>query len=371
MPKTHKDSKHNQQYLIDLYNLLDMLKLANVNSNILLSLANYVVKKLALTKNIYVGNGVVAAIISCIYLIRYRHSRIQEKTLINNQIQIEQLQECDNHSQTQNATIIKYLNHKKVDSIQHRLISFIVNMGMFYVTSYEIIQAMALTFPSTAPYLIPISNFPVLIAILTAFHLSKHHIKNLYRQHTQEEQLRNVLKRMPEPISNSKKDKNNHTFLNKLKICLCIITAISIFTLLDINAKTNVILCVLAGLSFYLCYDFENLWQHVSPYNTGLISGISAICTLFKFIQLHPTLFIRQTQKNNHTHIIQYISVSIYTTFAFLFGLNTFTNEKRKQTTKKILTSLESTELRARRILQKTTPAPHPEKIEAQQNRLL
>ena len=54
MPRPHSESKSKQQYLLDIFNLLDVLKLANINSSILLSFANYLIKKLAITKSIYV-----------------------------------------------------------------------------------------------------------------------------------------------------------------------------------------------------------------------------------------------------------------------------------------------------------------------------
>lgn len=361
MPRPHSESKSKQQYLLDIFNLLDVLKLANINSSILLSFANYLIKKLAITRSIYVVNGLFATIVSCIYLIRYRHSRLQEKTLINNQIQIDQLQkECTNHSKIQDVTIKKYLSHNKINSVQHRLIAFIVNMGMFYVTSYEIIHAIIFILPVTISAFIPSSIFPVLVALLSAFHLTKHHIKNLYRQHTQEEQLVHILKRMQKVEDNPTESDNNNALSRNTVICLCLVTAVSIFTLADIKTETFIVLFTLVALSAYICHNFEIFWKHISSYSAGLVGGVSALCTSFKFIQLHPEAFISQIQKTHHAPITQYTSISIYTTFVFLFGLNTLTNEERKHTTKKILTTLKSSELtRSNTQQEKNQPRPH------------
>ena len=211
-----KKSVHNSQPFVEifhLYNLLDLLKLTEVNNQLIIIFISEIMKLLL---NI-IEYGFLQY--SCRFVDEHyfystaQHPETQRHSSIKNQQAIDEIDQSA-HPIKINANydyLKKHLIHHRHERMLHILMVFVVNLGMFYIASYEIIQICTLLLPTLiVNYLQTIPYHNIFISIVFAYQLALTEHKFLHNNNCYQPEW---LILSPGKKSSSKRTKKNQQIL--------------------------------------------------------------------------------------------------------------------------------------------------------------
>jgi len=344
-----KKSVHNSQPFVEifhLYNLLDLLKLTVVNNQLIIIFISEIMKLLRISSNMVSFNILVALLMSIIFTQRAQHLETQRHSSIKNQEAIDEIDQSA-HPIKINANydyLKKHLIHHRHERMLHILMVFVVNLGMFYIASYEIIQICTLLLPTLiVNYLQTIPYHNIFISIVFAYQLASNRAQIFAQQQLLSARMTDLITRQKIIIKESQEKPTNT--LIKVVCAGPVITTICIAA--QAPMLTNIFLCLtLLSIGFITLYRINLSKTRWLPYISALSSGISTIGSILQITKIHPGLLNLLSIKSVGPDQLKHIFLSIYSSITILYSFSILRHEKESKTVEKIINSVPTSSLK-------------------------
>lgn len=274
------------QSLIHFYNLLDLLKLGYINNQLLRSVSASFIQLIFRSHNLVLINTISGMLLGIGYLLRCRSIVTQHQTTLNNS---ETLDSIGNESKQitifDREYIYKQLASSRIDRIAQTFIFFMVNLGMFYITSYQIIGLLLSILTPLFPQLLYNTQISSFISLLCGVQIALLKTDEFYREQENTKWFSNLVTQQKITIQHPPQQH----YIAWLSRLIAIVVAISAaFFIL----KSPWILYGSAAIVSVTCIgwmalNYKLISSHWLPYGTGLMSAISAYSSIKKIVLLH------------------------------------------------------------------------------------
>ena len=288
MKKKSQGSDVLYQSLIHLYNLLDLLKIGYINSRLLRSFSRFLVQLFLRSHSSALINTISSMILGLGYLVRCGSVVTQHNTTMSNSASLTNMtNETGPVVIFDQEHVYKQLASSRIDRIAQSFIFFTVNLGMFYITSFQIISLLLNLLTPLFPVLLCNTQTSCFMSLLCGLQITILKTQEFHNEQENTKRFTNLVAQQKISIQHPQQH---------VRVWLTRIAAIAVpVAIAFLMLQAPWLLYVTGAIAGITCIGWvamnrKLISSHWLPYGTGLMSAISTYSSIKQIALLHRHL---------------------------------------------------------------------------------